>query len=187
MKKIAVFVLLFTATLFCKAPPITKYQKDLKTHYYWLKQQELKRQKELDEFLFHLSLRESSHDWKVINKYGYMGLFQIGRPALKDLGIYHITPYKFANNPEIFPIDLQKKVVKRLLKRNQEILKYHWKYVGCNIGGVDITKSGILAAAHLAGAGNVIKFLESNGKQDFADGYGTKITDYLKEFSNYKF
>jgi len=187
MKKIAIFVLLVMSTVLCKAPPITDYNKDIKSHYYWLEQQELKKQKELEKFLFQLSLRESSHDWKVVNKYGYMGLFQMGKAALNDLGFYHITPNKFKANPNIFPKDLQTRVVKKLLKRNQEILKSHWKYVGCYINDIHITKSGLLAAAHLGGAGNVMKFLESNGDEDFADGNGTKITDYLKEFANYKF
>ena len=32
------------------------------------------------------------------------------------------------------------------------------------MNGIEITESGILAAAHLSGAGNVKKYLRSNGK-----------------------
>ena len=60
------------------------------------------------------------------------------------------------------------------------------KYIGCTINGVKITKSGLLAAAHLSGAGNVKSFL-NGGIDDFKDGNGTKLTTYLKEFSNYNF
>ena len=45
-------------------------------------------------------------------------------------------------------------------------------------------ESGILAAAHLGGAGNVKKFFR-NGK-NFADGNGTKMTSYMKRFANYQ-
>nr|MDJ0646725.1 hypothetical protein [Flavobacteriaceae bacterium] len=47
------------------------------------------------------------------------------------------------------------------------------------------TESGILAAAHLAGAGNVKKYLRSNGAFQFSDAYGTTIEHYLKKFAGY--
>ena len=40
-------------------------------------------------------------------------------------------------------------------------------------------------AAHLAGAGNVKKYLRSNGAHDVQDAYGTTITHYLKRFKGY--
>jgi hypothetical protein len=43
----------------------------------------------------------------------------------------------------------------------------------------------MLAAAHLAGAGNVKRYLRSFGKKDVMDDYGTNIAYYLKEFSGY--
>ena len=52
------------------------------------------------------------------------------------------------------------------------------------INGIDITDSGILAAAHLAGPGNVKKFFRKG--YEFKDGNGTKMTSYLQRFSNYK-
>ena len=48
-----------------------------------------------------------------------------------------------------------------------------------------ITESGILAAAHLAGAGNVKKYLRSWGDLNFSDAYGTDIEDYLTKFSGF--
>ena len=49
--------------------------------------------------------------------------------------------------------------------------------------GILVTESGILAAAHLAGQGNVRKFLK-NGFV-FEDGNGTKMTSYMKQFGGY--
>ena len=41
----------------------------------------------------------------------------------------------------------------------------------------------VLAAAHLAGQGNVKKFFRSGN--EFKDGYGTRLTSYMTKFSGY--
>ena len=46
-----------------------------------------------------------------------------------------------------------------------------------------ITESGLLAAAHLAGPGNVKLFLRDN--TNVKDGLGTSLVNYLDYFSNY--
>ena len=70
--------------------------------------------------------------------------------------------------------------------RNKWILRRDIKwYVGHTIGGVKITESGILAAAHLAGPGSVKKFLRSGGTETFSDAFGTSIKYYLKRFKGY--
>ena len=61
------------------------------------------------------------------------------------------------------------------------------KYNNKIIGGVRITESGLLAACHLAGSGNVQKYVESNGEFIFEDGNNTTVKDYLAEFGGYKF
>ena len=50
-----------------------------------------------------------------------------------------------------------------------------------------ITESGIIAAAHLSGPGNVKKYLRNYGdeKFDLGDINGTKISDYMKTFKGY--
>ncbi len=58
-------------------------------------------------------------------------------------------------------------------------------FVGKKIDGVHITESGILAAAHLAGAKNVKKYLRSNGTYKFNDAFGTSIKDYMSKFGGY--
>jgi hypothetical protein len=58
-------------------------------------------------------------------------------------------------------------------------------FVGRKIKGIEVTESGILAAAHLAGAGNVKKYLRSHGKIDVEDAFGTSISNYLDKFSGY--
>ena len=186
MKKF-VIILLLLITQQVKAPPLPEYCKLLKIHLHYLEQIELKKADELKKFLFHLSLKESSHNWKVINQFGYMGKYQFGNAALSFVGLGHITTSKFRNNPNIFPIYLQDIAVKRLLIANTQLLKHYIQYIGCTIKGIYISKSGLLAAAHLGGAGNVILFLESEGENEFKDGNQTPISEYLIEFANYKF
>ena len=60
------------------------------------------------------------------------------------------------------------------------------KYSGRVINGVKITESGIIAAAHLGGAGSVKKFLKSNGRNGFKDGFGTSLRSYMKKFAGYE-
>jgi hypothetical protein len=73
-----------------------------------------------------------------------------------------------------------------LCQVNKWILRKDIKrYIGKTMNGIEITESGILAAAHLSGAGNVKKFLRSNGSRSFSDAYGSSIQSYLKKFKDY--
>ena len=108
-----------------------------------------------------------------------MGRYQFGRTTLRGLGI-EVSKTDFINDPA-----LQEKAMLLLLTHNKKKLKrYIKKYEGTIVHGVYITESGILAAAHLAGQGNVRKFLR-NGFE-FKDGNGTKMTAYMKQFGGYK-
>lgn len=130
------------------------------------------------QFLEAIGHRESSNNYLAVNEFGYMGKYQFGRATLKGLGI-NVTKEEFINNPE-----LQEKAMHMLLSHNKKKLKrYIKKYEGQIIHGVLITESGVLAAAHLAGQGNVRKFLR-NGFV-FEDGNGTKMTSYMKQFGGY--
>jgi hypothetical protein len=130
-------------------------------------------------FLDAIGFRESSGNYKAVNRFGYLGKYQFGRATLNAIGFKNVSNREFLANPSI-----QEKAMLTLLKRNKHTLRREIrKYVGKTIHGVYITESGILAAAHLGGAGNVKKFFR-NGK-NFADGNGTKITSYMKRFSNY--
>ena len=122
-----------------------------------------------NDFLDALGHRESGNRYDVINKFGYLGKYQFGKATLKGLG-YNISPEEFINNPS-----LQEEAMIKLLQHNKKKLnKLITKYDGKTVHGVLVTESGILAAAHLAGQGNVKKFLR-RGK-DFQDGFGTKMT-----------
>ena len=142
-------------------------------------------EKEFNLFASHLGYKESSNNWKIVNSIGCIGAFQFSKATLKHLGYAHITPTSFKANPDIFPPELQVKVLKQLIKANERLLQYHMEYIGKDIKGIEVTKAGILAAAHLGGAGSIKLYLESNGSINKRDIYGTKISMYLKEFALY--
>lgn len=54
------------------------------------------------------------------------------------------------------------------------------RYIGQTIGGVEITRDGMVAMAHLGGFSGLRQFLESEGRYNPADGYGTSLSDYAR-------
>jgi hypothetical protein len=126
-----------------------------------------------------LAFKESRGNYFTVNTYGYLGKYQFGKNTLKLIGIHNTN--EFLADPK-----LQEKAFIANAKRNKWILRRDIKrFVGKQIGGVLITESGILAAAHLAGPGSVKKFLRSYGAIGFSDAYGTTIRTYMKKFSGY--
>lgn len=126
-----------------------------------------------------LAFKESRGKYNVVNTIGYMGKYQFGRTTLERFNIYDTKA--FISSPE-----LQEDAFIALCSVNKWILRKDIKRtVGKTINGILITESGILAAAHLSGAGNVKKYLRSNGSYLFADAYGSTIPQYLKKFSGY--
>ena len=131
-------------------------------------------------FLDAIGFRESSGNYKAVNRFGYLGKYQFGRKTLNAIGFNNVSNREFLASPK-----LQEQAMLILLKKNKHTLRKEIKkYSGKVVHGVYITESGLLAAAHLGGAGNVRKFFRKG--YNFADGNGTKITSYMKLFANYK-
>ncbi|REE82192.1 hypothetical protein BX611_1738 [Lutibacter oceani] len=126
-----------------------------------------------------IAFKESQGRYHVVNTLGYLGKYQFGKSTLKRFKIHNTQ--EFLNTPE-----LQEEAFLALCSLNKWILRKDIKRsVGKKINGVEITESGILAAAHLAGAGNVKKYLRSYGEYTFKDAYGSSIQHYIREFSGY--
>ncbi|XLS30881.1 peptidoglycan-binding protein LysM [Flavobacteriaceae bacterium M23B6Z8] len=126
-----------------------------------------------------LAFKESRGDYSSVNFLGYMGKYQFGASTLQLLGVYN--SHVFMSNPA-----LQEKAFIANTARNKWILRRDIKrFVGKYMNGFKVTESGILAAAHLAGAGNVKKYLRSYGKTGFEDANGASIRYYMKKFSGY--
>ena len=129
-----------------------------------------------------LGFFESGSDYKKINRLGYLGKYQFGKSTLKVLKIDYLKN-DFINEPA-----LQEKAFLMNVMRNKWILRREIsRFNGLVISDMFITESGIIAAAHLSGPGNVKKFLRSycDSELDLKDANGTKISDYLKTFKNY--
>lgn len=126
-----------------------------------------------------LGFKESQNNYFRVNKFGYLGKYQFGKSTLKLIGIYDSN--MFLKTPE-----LQEKAFIANSQRNKWVLRRDIKrFVGKKMNGVVITESGILAAAHLAGPGNVKKYLRSYGQNGFSDAFGTSLRYYMKKFSGY--
>lgn len=134
---------------------------------------------EMERFLNDMAFSESSNRYNIVSKRGYLGKYQFSYSTLKGIG-YDITKKEFLSNPI-----LQDEAMIDLLKYNKQILqKYIDKWDGRIYNGVKITESGILAAAHLTGAGSVKKYFRYGLNTE--DANGTSITDYMSRFYGYK-
>lgn len=126
-----------------------------------------------------LAYRESRGMYHIVNTYGYMGKYQFGASALRTIGIK--DNQAFLKDPK-----LQEEAFLLLLAKNKWELRNEIEaYEGKVIGGVRITESGILAGAHLVGAGSVKKFFRHGGKAVIKDGFGTSLKNYLKSFEGF--
>ena len=126
-----------------------------------------------------LGFSESSGNYKAVNRLGYLGKYQFGWSALNWVGIHNKR--KFLNSPL-----LQEKAFEALISKNKWVLKdYITEYDGQIIDGIKVTESGLVAAAHLGGAGNVMKFLDTNGEVVFKDANNVPITKYMQTFAAY--
>ena len=126
-----------------------------------------------------VGFKESQGRYSVVNTFGYMGKYQFGRGTLKLIGVYNTQA--FMKDPNI-----QEKAFEANLSRNKWVLRRDIKrFTGRVIGGVKVTESGILAAAHLGGPGNVKKFLRSYGATVFSDAYGSSVRYYMKKFAGF--
>jgi hypothetical protein len=148
--------------------------------------------KNFEEFRKAIAKRESSNNYKAVNKFNYLGAYQFGWQRLYDLGIYIkelaklpkkenqiiISINEFLNNPK-----LQDKVFYYHIKQLANIINKRYKnYIGKKINNIEITLSGLVAGAHLLGLGNVSKFLRGF---EVKDGFNTPISSYIKDFANY--
>ncbi|PIF71813.1 peptidoglycan-binding protein LysM [Flavobacterium sp. 2] len=126
-----------------------------------------------------VAFKESQGKYRMVNSLGYMGKYQFGSKALRAIGVSNEK--EFLKDPA-----LQEKAFLALLSKNKWILRNEIeKYEGKVVSGIQITESGILAAAHLGGAGSVKNFFKNNGNRHFRDAFGTSLKSYMRDFGGY--
>jgi hypothetical protein len=124
---------------------------------------------------------ESSGDYNIVNKSGFMGAYQFGNARLDDYR--EATNTKFTNSEFVDNKELQDKVFEWHQEDIKEFIteKALNTYIGQKINGVEVTENGLVAVAHLGGKTGMLKFLKTNGRYNPSDGK-TKLSDYLKKF-----
>lgn len=156
-----------------------------------------------NQFFAALRQRESGNDYKAVNGYGYIGAYQFGEAALIDLG-YVVNDGSAFNNDFSGGFTGKNGVDSRSEflntpsaqdKAAEEWFELLWDrivyydldtYAGQTLNGVELTKSGMIAASHLLGTGGLRDFIQSGGTDAGSDAYNTQITEYLELFENYR-
>lgn len=153
------------------------------------------------DFLDALGERESGGDYGIVNSYGYLGKYQFGELALIDIGYYtadgtaandwrkaYWTGRNGIDSKADFLADgaVQEQAIRAYMKLQWVYLGDTQRFAGQVIGGLKITESGLLAGAHLLGAGAVTAFLEGGAVAPPSDAYGTAITEYMTLFAGYR-
>lgn len=129
------------------------------------------------------ALENPDGDPGVVNRAGYMGKFQMGREAFRDIGI-HMTPSKFRRHA--LPEEVQDSLFLAFCALNKYYLSNEIeKYDGKRIRGIRMSQANILAGAHLGGVNSMKRFLKTRGDHDFADGNGTRVSYYLRKFERH--
>ncbi|MCF8360736.1 MAG: hypothetical protein K9H26_18420 [Prolixibacteraceae bacterium] len=139
------------------------------------------------DYLEAIAKSESAGRYDVFNKYGYIGKYQFGYSARKATGYANVHFKDFVKNPSVWPPSDQDRAMIRLLEINEQHLEKLIKKVEADnllINGIVITKSGILAGAHLAGFAGVKRYFATG--HNAKDVYGTTIEKYMVKFSGYK-
>lgn len=169
MTLIFLFLLLSTT---CMSPNISEDIKNLIIN-------EQKYKLDIRRFLLAIAYKESTNDYTAYNKQGYIGMFQFGYSARKLTGYGHIHYRDFVKNTDIWceydQVDAMLKFMKYNEMKLEKIINKWFAH-----------KAGILAAAHLSGYHNVIKFFKSGGTHDPCDINGTSLSYYLKTFKDFK-
>jgi hypothetical protein len=139
---------------------------------------------ELLEYLSAIGERESRNNYRVVNRWGFLGKYQFNIRTLYSLGSqYKVSRWYFLTHPS-----LQDSAMIENLKKNRSFLQdIITRYDGTWYHGIYVTESGILAGAHLVGPLGVLAYF--NQYRGFGailkDANGTHVRDYIREFSGY--
>ena len=153
-----------------------------------------------------LGIRESSGKYKAENPSGFLGKWQFGELALRDINYYRKdgtdrndwgkeywtnkngadSKKKFLETPAI-----QDKAIREWFKKingflNSTEFSILKKYDGQVLNGVRISISGMIGGTHLVGIGDLNRYLTSGGDYVPKDGNGTPVTQYIKLFNDYE-
>lgn len=153
-------------------------------------------------FLVALKLMESGGDYQSVNSLNFLGAYQFGEAALTDLGFVRYDGNAYDNNygggwtgkygvksakQFLASERVQDKAMEKWLDVMWGYIELHKvdRYAWREVGGEQLTPSGMLAATHLLGAGALAEYVKSDGKVDLRDPYGTPIGIYISRLNGY--
>lgn len=146
---------------------------------------------------------ESGGNPAAVNAGGYSGLYQFGTGLMKDAGMYapaagedltknqwagtinlplagQMTREQFLANPAAQ--HEARAIAEQHLGGQANTLGLN-KYIGQNVGGVNITPEALVNMQWIGGSGGTQKFLQSGGAYNPADANGTTISSYAQRTS----
>jgi LysM repeat protein len=158
--------------------------------------------KTYQDFLNSLVILESNGSYKIVNRFGYSGKYQMGKLALIDAGYYISDGTKKndwtgtwigkdgINNRAVFlnTSQPQENAIRSYMEKQLSYITYHNldQYVGQTIRGAVITESGLIAGTRPKGIKGLKTYLESGGASDVRDVNGTPISSYINTFGGYE-
>lgn len=134
----------------------------------------------LEEFMLSIAIRESNNKYKTISKYNMYGKYQFAPMTLRHFGIRNYKTFLYNES-------LQDSLMILNMKQNAYSLSELIETLdGTYWGDVYITKSGLLAGAHLMGPGGVLSyFYPEIYNFRVKDANGIHVLEYIREFSGY--
>ena len=145
-------------------------------------------------FLDALGMRESSNDYTAVNRFDYMGRYQLGEEALSDAGFMD-KKGNWTEKAHSYGIYSKSDFLASPAGQDAAVTDYHRKlcvyiryyglaeYLGQIYRDVPVTQSGLLAACHLVGVGSMKKAL-ATGNVTY-DGNRVPASEYLAMFADY--
>ena len=156
------------------------------------------------QFFAAIRMQESSNDYSEVNFDDYLGAYQFGEEALIDLGFVNADANPRDNNYSGgFTGKLGINSITGFLDSipaqdaaAAEWWSVLWNYIRSfdlefydqqTLNGVTLTKSGMIAGAHLVGIGNLKTYIESGGTMIPQDGNTppVPITQYITQFADH--
>lgn len=147
------------------------------------------------QFLELLAYRESTGNYDSINPKGpYLGRYQIGDEVFRDIGFKDKKTNEWTDFAKAFGVNSQESYLNNPTAQEVAILfalRWDYYYVLDNgdnvmlteyVDDVEVTTSGLIAAAHLVGHGDLHRaFIGEQSWDDTVDGNNTKASEYMLE------
>lgn len=134
----------------------------------------------IHDFMVAIGKYESHNNPQVVSSRGFLGKFQFSPRTLRLLNP-SITSDSFLANEQ-----LQDSIMLVYMRQNSSMLRTEIaQYSNKWINGTYVTKSGIVAASHLAGVGGVKSFFSGDGRYPTSDANGATVSMYMSKFANY--